>query len=90
MLPQLFYRLQSSFSVRKEVASRGFANGSKRTASQLSVNPFWRNLEPRGELRHRQTTRHYRPTRPLSLCFSTMSKANIPNCAWKNFCNSPC
>jgi hypothetical protein len=64
MLPQFLHGLHGRLGIREEVAARGLMDCSKRSAPELSSNPFFRNLKPFGELCDRQTAGDRGPARP--------------------------
>lgn len=89
MFAQFSDCLHGRLGIGKEVAARGLKYRPKRPAPQLSMDPFLRNPEPLGELRHRQTARNGRPASPLSQCLHSVPNADTPNRAAQDLGASP-
>jgi hypothetical protein len=61
----------------------------KRSAPELSVDPFLRNPKAFGELHYRQAAGDRGPARPLSCCLHAMAKPDTSNCAGQDLGASP-
>jgi hypothetical protein len=86
---QLSDRLHGRLGILKEVAAGGLMHRPKRSAPELSADPFLRNPKPFGELRHRQAARDRGPASSLSRCLHAMTKPDTSNCAGQDLGASP-